>query len=151
MIAVAVSCLPVFFIGGRIERWEGGLYLSYYVAFVLYLILEAGHHEALPAFDAAMAFFVLPLTVIIYIMLIARRARNKHFRRALPERRHEASLGVLDSWNKAIANPRVGQNVPRLCRIRLNLLAQVTNEDPKILGLVGIISSPNVREQCSMG
>jgi len=76
MIAVAVSCLPVFFTRGLIERWEGGLYLGYYFAFVLYLILLAGHHKALPAFDAAMAFFVLPLTVITYIVLTARRARG---------------------------------------------------------------------------
>jgi cation:H+ antiporter len=76
MIAVAVSCLPVFFIGGRIERWEGGLYLLYYFAFVLYLILEAGHHQALPAFDAVMAFFVLPVSIIAYIVLTARRARH---------------------------------------------------------------------------
>lgn len=83
MIAVAVSCLPVFFIGGRIERWEGGLYLVYYFAFVLYLILEAGHHKALPTFDVVMAFFVLPLTIITYIILTARRARHN---RASPQR-----------------------------------------------------------------
>ena len=77
MIAVAASCLPVFFLGGRIERWEGGLYLGYYFAFVLFLILEAGHHKALPAFAAVMAFFVLPLTVITYIILTARRGRRK--------------------------------------------------------------------------
>jgi len=80
MIAVAASCLPVFFIGGRIERWEGGLYLGYYFAFVLFLILEANHHKALPGFDAVMAFLVLPLTVIAYIVLAALRARhNKAF------------------------------------------------------------------------
>jgi cation:H+ antiporter len=28
MIAVAVACLPVFFSGGRIARWEGGLFLA---------------------------------------------------------------------------------------------------------------------------
>ena len=83
MIAVAVSCVPVFFIGGRIERWEGGLYVGYYFAFVLYLILEAGHHKALPAFDAVMAFFVLPLTIITYITVAALRARHKN---AFPQR-----------------------------------------------------------------
>lgn len=76
MIAVAVSCLPVFFIGGRIARWEGGLYLGYYFAFVLYLILQASHDKALPAFDALMVFLVLPLTVVTYIVLTARRARR---------------------------------------------------------------------------
>ena len=41
MIAVAVACLPVFFTGIRISRWEGALFLFYYAAYVLYLILAA--------------------------------------------------------------------------------------------------------------
>jgi cation:H+ antiporter len=81
MIAVAISCLPVFFIGGRIARWEGALYLGYYVAFVLYLILEAGHHAALPAFNNIMWLFVLPLTAITLLVLTARTARHKRRRR----------------------------------------------------------------------
>ena len=31
MIAVAVACLPIFFAGYRINRWEGLLFLAYYV------------------------------------------------------------------------------------------------------------------------
>jgi len=64
MIVVAVSCLPVFFIGNKIARWEGLLFLSYYVVFVLYLIMEAGHYEVLPRFNAIMLTFVIPLTVV---------------------------------------------------------------------------------------
>ena len=81
MIAVALSCLPVFFIGGRIARWEGALYLGYYIAFVLYLILEAGHHAALPAFNSIMLLFVLPLTVITLLVLTARTAHHKRRQR----------------------------------------------------------------------
>jgi cation:H+ antiporter len=81
MIAVAISCLPVFFIGGRIARWEGALYLGYYIAFVLYLILEAGHHAALPAFNTIMVLFVLPLTVITLLVLMARTAHHNRRRR----------------------------------------------------------------------
>jgi cation:H+ antiporter len=81
MIAVALSCLPVFFIGGRIARWEGALYLGYYVAFVLYLFLEAGHYAALPAFNIIMVLFALPLTVITLLVLTARTAQHNRRRR----------------------------------------------------------------------
>ena len=64
MLAVAAVCLPVFFTGGRISRWEGALLLGYYGAYVAYLVLGASHHTALPAFSAAMVFFVLPGTVL---------------------------------------------------------------------------------------
>ena len=41
MCAVAVACLPVFFTGHIIARWEGALFLAYYGAYVAYLILAA--------------------------------------------------------------------------------------------------------------
>lgn len=34
MLAVAVACLPVFLTGREIARWEGGIFLGYYVAYV---------------------------------------------------------------------------------------------------------------------
>ena len=40
MIAVAVVCLPIFFTGQQIARWEGGLFLGYYAAYTLYLVLS---------------------------------------------------------------------------------------------------------------
>ncbi|HUE75285.1 MAG TPA: calcium/sodium antiporter, partial [Chloroflexota bacterium] len=64
MIAVAVACLPIFFTGYSIARWEGGLFLAYYLAYVLYLILNATEHAALAAYSTVMLAFVLPLTVL---------------------------------------------------------------------------------------
>ncbi len=64
MVAVALACLPIFFTGGRISRWEGVLFLGYYLAYLTYLFLGASHHEALPAFSMTMLFFVLPGTVL---------------------------------------------------------------------------------------
>jgi len=62
MIAVAVACLPIFASGATIVRWEGGLFLFYYVAYTAYLVLAAQQHDALPVFSAVMEAFVLPLT-----------------------------------------------------------------------------------------
>ena len=64
MIAALVACLPIFITGHRIARWEGGLFLGYYGAYVTYLFLAATQHDALASFSTAMAMFVGPLTVI---------------------------------------------------------------------------------------
>jgi cation:H+ antiporter len=77
MIAVAVACLPIFARGHRIDRWEGGLFFGYYVAYTLYLILEVAEHDALPVFSTVMAAFVLPITVITLVVVGVRHARMR--------------------------------------------------------------------------
>ena len=64
MIAVAFACLPIFFTGHRISRWEGLLFLGYYVAYVTYLILAATQPEAGAAMGSVMLLYVIPLTAI---------------------------------------------------------------------------------------
>lgn len=64
MIATAVACLPIFFTGQVVARWEGALFLGYYGAYVGYLFLAATQHDALPAFGTAMWGVVLPLTAL---------------------------------------------------------------------------------------
>ena len=69
MVAVALACVPVFMTGRVIARWEGAVFLGYYVAYVTYLVLAAQQHGALGAFSTAMLSFVLPLTVITLVVL----------------------------------------------------------------------------------
>lgn len=59
--------------GHRIARWEGALFFGCYAAYVLYLILAATHHAALPAYSAAMLGFVPPLTAVTLIVLLTRQ------------------------------------------------------------------------------
>jgi cation:H+ antiporter len=73
MIAVALACLPVFVTGREIARWEGGVFLAYYAAYVAYLILAAQQHDALPAYSAAMMSFVIPITIITFVVLLLRK------------------------------------------------------------------------------
>jgi cation:H+ antiporter len=73
MLAVALTCLPVFFIGREVARWEGAVFLACCIAYVAYLILAAQHHDALPVFSAAMLTFVLPLTALTFVVLLLRR------------------------------------------------------------------------------
>jgi len=73
MLAVALACLPVFVTGREIARWEGGLFLLYYVAYVAYLILAAQQHDALGSFSGVMLGFVIPLTVVTLVITLFRR------------------------------------------------------------------------------
>jgi len=73
MLAVALACLPVFLTGREIARWEGAVFLAYYVAYASYLVLAAQEHAALPAFSRVMLGFVLPLTVITLVVSALRK------------------------------------------------------------------------------
>ncbi|WP_373047433.1 calcium/sodium antiporter [Vulgatibacter sp.] len=69
MLAVAVACLPIFFTDHLIARWEGALFLGYYAAYTLFLVLAATEHDALPLFNSVMLLFVLPLTAVTLVLL----------------------------------------------------------------------------------
>ena len=72
MIAVALACLPVF-MSGQIARWQGGVFLLYYVAYVAYLIMVTQQHAALGTFSTAMMSFVIPITMITLFVVMLRR------------------------------------------------------------------------------
>ena len=72
MLATAVACFPIFVTGRQIARWEGSLFLLYYAAYVVFLILAATHHAALKGYADAMLEYVLPLTVIVLVVSLLR-------------------------------------------------------------------------------
>lgn len=76
MIAAAVACLPIFARDHRIGRWEGWLFLAYYVAYAAYVVLAATQHDALPRYSAVMLQFVLPLTAVTLAILGWRALRG---------------------------------------------------------------------------
>ncbi|MGA8055819.1 MAG: calcium/sodium antiporter [Burkholderiales bacterium] len=77
MVAVAIACLPIFFTGAAVARWEGLVFLGYYGAYMGYLILAANEHDALPLFSRAMMGFVVPITVITLLVVVGRALRGK--------------------------------------------------------------------------
>jgi cation:H+ antiporter len=76
-IAVAIACLPIFVSGNRIDRWEGFIFLFYYIAYTLYLILDATNHDSLPIFSKVMFWFVLPLTAITIVTIAMQQKRAR--------------------------------------------------------------------------
>lgn len=69
MVAVAAACLPIFFTGHLIARWEGALFLAYYVAYTAYLILAAREHDALETYGVVMGWVVVPLTIVTVFVI----------------------------------------------------------------------------------
>jgi cation:H+ antiporter len=79
MLAVAVACLPIFVTGNMIARWEGAVFVAYYVAYTVYLVLTSTEHDLLTQFQVFMLWFVVPLTLLtvaisLYRELGVRRA-----------------------------------------------------------------------------
>ncbi len=77
MTAVAVACLPIFFTGHLIARWEGFVFLGYYVAYTAFLVMTATNHPMIGTFTDAMIWFVLPLTLITLFVFVTRSLRKR--------------------------------------------------------------------------
>jgi len=82
MIAVAVACLPIFFTGSKISRWEGLLFLGYYIAYIVFLTLSSTRHVLLPVFSRIMGFFVIPLTAVTLIIISVNAIRTGRRKRS---------------------------------------------------------------------
>ncbi|ACB51702.1 putative K+-dependent Na+/Ca+ exchanger protein [Crocosphaera subtropica ATCC 51142] len=83
MVAIAIACLPIFFTGNVIARWEGCLFLAYYLAYTTYLILYATEHDGLSIFSSVMLFFVIPITAITLMILTINSLRKKQQKKQL--------------------------------------------------------------------
>jgi len=81
MIAVAVACLPIFFTGHVIARWEGTVLLAYFLAYLAFLVLAATQSALTKSFAVMMLGFVVPLTVLAIAVSVYRswkEARAPH-------------------------------------------------------------------------
>lgn len=75
LMAVTLACLPVFFSGRAIARWQGALFLGYYAAYTAFLVMRAQGNGNMGLFNQAMLGFVLPLTVVtLVVSALPRRA-----------------------------------------------------------------------------
>lgn len=76
MIAAAVACLPIFFTGHLIARWEGGLFFGYFLAYIAHLILADTSPSITRTFGTIMLVFVLPLTAVTLVVTTVRAIRS---------------------------------------------------------------------------
>ena len=76
MLAAFLACLPIFLSGYCINRWEGLLFFSYYLAYTAYLVMFATDRPALDLFRQGMGWFVLPLTGVTLAVVLYRTLRR---------------------------------------------------------------------------
>src|ERR1043165_1619113 len=62
------------------------------------------------------------------------------------EKRECQAMGLFAGL-KAIANPWIGENIPRLGWIKLDFHAEMANEHAQVFSLVGVVSAPDFCEQ----
>ncbi len=77
LLAVSIACFPIFFTGHRISRWEGVVFLFYYILYLFYLFLKATEHDNLLLYEQVVLFFILPMTIITFSVVIWRRTAQK--------------------------------------------------------------------------
>lgn len=77
MLVVFVACLPIFFSGYRINRWEGALFLGYYLAYTLYLVMFSTGLPSIELLRHAMIWYVLPLTAITLFVIFLRAWKHQ--------------------------------------------------------------------------
>jgi cation:H+ antiporter len=82
MVAVAVACLPVFFAGHQIRRWEGMLLLVYFALYTAHLVMEARRDAWLQTFDWHVIWFVVPLTVVALVVSVSRELKHHSARKS---------------------------------------------------------------------
>jgi cation:H+ antiporter len=75
MIAVAIACLPMFANGYALLRWEGGLFLAFYAAYLGWLVVDAADHPIKNGYAVAIVGFMVPLSVITLIVIGIRARR----------------------------------------------------------------------------
>ncbi|MEZ6055322.1 MAG: calcium/sodium antiporter [Planctomycetaceae bacterium] len=69
MLACAAACLPVFFTGHTISRWEGAVFFGYSVAYTASLVMISTGSHSLTDFRRLMLGFVFPLTALTLVIL----------------------------------------------------------------------------------
>ena len=77
MIVVAIACLPIFFHGNSILRWEGWLFFGYFVLYVARTVLSVTDSSSVTNVDAALQWFFLPLTAITLMVITVREFRRR--------------------------------------------------------------------------
>lgn len=78
MLAVAVVCLPVFYTGYLIRRWEGAVFLAAFVGYITYLVFNATGHSATAALGAALGWIFVPVVLATFTVTGVRALTTRH-------------------------------------------------------------------------
>lgn len=73
LLAAAVACLPMVFWDGKLDRWEGMVFVGYYIAYLIFLVLDATGNRASDPFALVLVGFVMPLTAVTVVVVVLRQ------------------------------------------------------------------------------
>jgi cation:H+ antiporter len=65
MLAATIVLLPICWNGFMVKKWEGSFLVVFYIAYVAYLIMEAGDSTAPELYRTAM-LIIVPLVMVVY-------------------------------------------------------------------------------------
>jgi cation:H+ antiporter len=92
LIAASVLCIPIFYTGHKIVRWEGGLFLFFYISYLFYLFLSTTAHDFLSIFMNIMFWFILPVIAVTVLYLAfsewGRRFRFRSFGQSIKKEKN---------------------------------------------------------------
>jgi len=82
MLSVSVLCLPLFFVGATLTRFEGFLFLLLYTSYVSYMILLVTQSNFATTLVQALIYGLIP-AVFVYVCFtvgndLVRRNRQSH-------------------------------------------------------------------------
>ncbi len=69
LIGASLLCIPIFYTGHKIVRWEGILFLFFYFSYIFYIYLSSTEHDFLIVFVNVILFFVLPVVVFSMVTI----------------------------------------------------------------------------------
>lgn len=84
MVLGAVICLPIFFSEHRISRWEGILFLVYFIVYLTSILMPYSHWLLEPDTGNAIFLFGLPLTLVTALIGLYRYAYSDRSRAGAP-------------------------------------------------------------------
>lgn len=88
LIGASLLCVPIFYTGHKIVRWEGVLFLFFYFSYIFYLYLSSTEHDFLSVFTNFTLYFIIPVVAITVLLLSAIELKKRYrFRNFNPERR----------------------------------------------------------------
>jgi cation:H+ antiporter len=84
LLIASIFCIPIFYTGHKMVRWEGVLFLCLYFSYLFYLFLSSNNHDFITVFSSFMLYFALPLTLLTLLVFALmewkRRFRFRNFK-----------------------------------------------------------------------
>lgn len=77
MIAAAIACWPIFLTGKQIARWEGIVFLFYYLFYLSYVVAVASQHTSQHMLRDSL-FFIVPITCLTLLVSLWQEIKSTH-------------------------------------------------------------------------